>query len=1107
MSDFNFVHLHNHSHFSLLDALPQMGPMAKRVKELGQTAVALTDHGNMSGSVQLWNECTKEGVKPIIGCEVYISLGDMTYKKREKGVKNYYHFILLAMNNVGYRNLCKIVSAAYTQGFYYKPRVDKKFIAAHSEGLFASSACIGSEIAQVLLYAPTDEEAIIKASPIVNEFHDMFGDNFRLELQDHGIPEQHLINMRMLKLAAATGMKLLWTNDSHFLRAEDFEPHKALVCVARRGKESFDAMDHVYKADHAMKSTDEMLKLVNNYPAEWRPTIIESMKESERIAEMCNFGFTKGVYHFPKYEVPKDVGNTIDNMDSYFRLRCQRGFAKMAHTFVRQKVPEYSQRLIEEMWLISKMGFESYFLLVADAVEYAKANDIPVGPGRGSVGGSLVAYVLGITDVDPIRWGLLFERFLNPERISMPDIDMDFGKRKRGDMVQYLIDRYGAENVAQIATFGTLQSKAAINDVGRILGYPLSNTRALSALCPGTSNKPLKLHEAVKKHEPLKEIFEGNEDKTEQRILELAIKLEGANRQVGTHAAGVVVTPTPVTDYCPIWYIPKKNVTMAGFDMNDLETIGLVKLDFLGLKTLDVISDTIKMVNEHTNDNISLDTIGYLFNDPNVYKNIFAHGNTKGVFQFESSGMRSALMRLSPDKFEDIVAMNALYRPGPMDSGMMESFIKRKNGREEAVAIHEALEEILEPTYGVIVYQEQVMHALQKLGQLSLGEADVTRKAMGKKNKELMDKEMKKFLTAAVKQGWNKKEMEGIANKIKEFARYGFNKAHAVEYSAIAYQTAWLKHYYPVYFMTALLTSEAEDNNTDKVQEYTAECVLRGVELLPPDVNYSSPYFSYETYDYDGHHECIRFGLAAIMHVGHGVAEKIQTDVKKNGEFKSFPHFLSRLNLSSKTIDALIKAGATESLGGHRGQHMASYPTILKRRRKNKVALGQDSIFSRLAPKEVVSIMNNDLLEIPKWSKEQIRDSEYEVTGMYITDHPMDDLNSSLLINKDTVAEINELFENENTLDYIPINVIGVVIDIDEKVLSNGSLYIMQFEDRSGRMELALWEDKFKAAEAFLKLGNIIQVLGRIGTTKQGIKRVYTKTLHLVQEKIKEVEV
>jgi DNA polymerase-3 subunit alpha len=1073
-----------------------MKQMARRVKELEMPAVALTDHGNMSGAVQLWSKCADEGVKPIVGCEVYIALGDMNYKKREKGVRNYHHFVLLAMNDTGYKNLCKIVSAGYTQGFYYKPRVDKAFIKAHSEGLFASSACIGSEIAQTLWMAPTDDEAIIQAVPIVNDFVDMFGENFRLELQDHGIPEQHMINMRMIKLAQVTGVKLLWTNDSHFLRAEDFEPHKALVCVARRGKESFDSMDHVYKADHAMKSTDEMLKLVKNYPADVRETIIDSMRESERIAEQCDFSFTKGTYYFPKYDVAE--GETTE---SVFRRRCQEGMARMRRTFVKDKAPEYSKRLIEEQWLIAKMGFESYFLLVADAVTHAKENDIPVGPGRGSVGGSLVAYVLGITDVDPIRHGLLFERFLNPERISMPDIDMDFGKRRRGEMVQYLSDTYGAENVAQIATFGTLQPKAAINDVGRVLGYPLSDTRKLSALCPGTGNKPVKLVDAVQEHKPLKDIFNSKNaaNATAKRVLELAVKLEGANRQVGTHAAGVVVTPTPISDYCPVWYLPKKGVTMAGFDMSDLETIGLVKLDFLGLKTLDVISDTIKLINKYTSDNITLESIGYLYDDSEVYRHIFAHGNTKGVFQFESPGMRSALMQLMPDRFDDIVAMNALYRPGPKDSGMMDSFIKRKNGREEVEAIHEELTEILSDTYGVIVYQEQVMHALQRLGGLSLGQADVIRKAMGKKNIELMEKEMTKFIDAAVAQGWQKTEMITFGEDIKQFARYGFNRAHAVEYSAIAYQTAWLKHYYPVFFMTALLTAEAEDNKPEKVQEYMAECVLRGIEILPPDVNYSGPYFTYENGK-------IRFGLAAICHVGHGVAEDIQANVAKNGEFKSFPHFVSRLNLSSKTIDALIKAGATESLGGHRGQHMASYPDILKRRRKNRVNQAQDSIFSRLTTDEVVGMMDDDLIEADEWSKQQIRDGEFEAAGMYITDHPMDDVPAKLLEGKNSVADVNEIFEDEDARDRAGINMVGVIMGIEEKLLPNGSLHILKFEDRSGRMEMALWEDKYKEAEQFMAVGNIIQVVGNIGMTKMGVKRMYTKQLHLVMEKPKEIE-
>lgn len=1076
-------------------------------------AVALTDHGNMSGAVQLWSECEKEGVKPIVGCEVYVSIGDMTEKKREKGKKHYYHFVLLAMNKTGYQNLCRIVSAGYTEGFYYKPRVDKMFIKAHSEGLFASSACMGSEIAQILMMAPDDDTAVANARPVVQDFYDMFGENFRLELQDHGIPEQRQINLRMLKLAEATGVKLLWTNDSHFLRAEDWEPHKALVCVARRGKDKLDSMDHVYLPDHALKSTDDMIKIARQYPAHLQPTIIESMRESERIADMCNFSFTKGTYYFPKYEVAEE---NLD-VEGYFRKRCEEGFQKRLSTFDAKRAPQYSQRLLEEMWLIGKMGFEPYFLLVADAINWAKENDLAVGPGRGSVGGSLVAYVLGITDVDPIRWGLLFERFLNPERISMPDIDLDFSKRRRGEMIDYLVERYGKENVAQIATFGTLKPKAAINDVGRILGYPLSDTRALSALCPGTGNKPVSLSDAVAEHEPLKRIYQSKrpQDAMARRVLELAVKLEKTNRQIGTHAAGVVVTPTPVTDYAPIWYIPKKDVTMAGYDMSDLETIGLVKLDFLGLKTLDVIQDTFKLIAEFTDDNVTIDDIGYEFDDPQVYKNIFAHGQTKGVFQFESAGMRGALMALGPDRFEDIVAMNALYRPGPMDSGMMESFIKRKNGREEAVALHEGIEEILRDTYGVIVYQEQVMHALQALGKLTLEQADVTRKAMGKKNKALMDQEMTKFIDAAVAQGWPKPDMVKVADDIQAFARYGFNRAHAVEYSAIAYQTAWLKHYYPVFFMAALLTAEAEDNEPEKVQKYMAECILRGIEILPPDVNYSGPYFQIEDVSasldsrsepYNFNHS-IRFGLAAISHVGHGVAEKIQKEVRTKGEFKSFPHFLSRMNLSSKTIEALIKAGATESLGGHRGQHMASYPDILKRRRKNRVAAGQDSIFSRLGTDEVVGMMDEDLQDVPEWTRQQVRDGEYEATGMYITDHPMDDVAPELLKDKHTVADINALFEDEDCKDFAGINVVGVVVDVTEKILQNGILHIIKFEDRSGRMEFALWEDQYTKNMQVVQPGNVIQCIGNIGATKQGTKRMYCKQIHLVVERPKEEEV
>lgn len=1042
-----FVHLHNHSHFSLLDSSSQIKPMVKLAKDLGFPAIALTDHGIMSGSVQLWRECRKENIKPIIGCEIYVSVGDHKLRRRIKGEKHYHHLILLAMNKIGYQNLCKIVSEGYLEGFYYKPRVSYEVLEKYNEGLFCSTACMASELAQRLLKAEDDVQAIQAGREAVETLVNIYGDHIRLELQDHGIPEQKIINERMIKLSEVTNIPLVFTNDCHFLRTEDFEPHKCLKCI--QGGENVHTAHHVYKPDHRIKSADEMRLIAKNYPENLQEIIFKAMEETVNVADQIDFNFETGVYHFP------EVRDSDESVHNQFQRACFEGFEQRAAMMVGDKGEEYAQRLLYEMKLISEMGFESYFLIVSDIINWCKNNNIPVGPGRGSAAGSLVSYCLNITDIDPIKHGLLFERFLNPARISMPDIDIDFSKRHRHRVIEYTVNKYGRDNVAQIITFGTLKPRAGLRDIARVHGWPVEDQNRLSALIPHSPGKPYNFERA---EEELPEVKRALKDPKTAEIWEIAKSLEENNRNAGIHAAGVVITPEPVVNYAPLFKQSGGEDVAAAYDMHDLEEIGLVKMDYLGLKTLDLIQDCIKLVPD------DIDILHVPLDDEQVIK-LFAYGETKGVFQFESPGIRQAIAKLRPTEFEHIVAMNALYRPGPLDSGMTDQFISRKNGDEEVEALHPDIEDILSTTFGVIVYQEQVMETVRKLGGFSLADADIMRKAMGKKNKELMEKELNKFIEAGIQRGYLKEDMEKVGEAIQKFARYGFNKAHATAYSFIAYQTAWLKTYYPVEFMCALLTNEAEDKKPEKVQEYIGDAKRMGIQILPPDVNYSGHYFDLEKIGSD---VAIRYGLAGIRNVGEGVAQEIVEERKANGPFKSFPDFINRMPMNKKILEGLIYAGATMSLGGHPAEHYHNFPKIIESKKRGGDFGGQTSFLDEID--EYHLVIEQSMEQIDEWEDDLLSTCEKEALGLWLEYHPLNAY-------KDQIEE--DIVEARETPGSA-FNILAVITDVVKKSSQKGTKFaVITLEDLSGSTSALMFgHDKLEEFKGLLEINKIVQVEG-----------------------------
>jgi DNA polymerase-3 subunit alpha len=1063
--------------------------MVKRTKELGMDAVALTDHGNMSGAVELWKACHKADIKAIIGCELYVASGSHKGRKKSKEQKDYHHLVVWARDTEGYKNLCKLVAASYLDGFYYKPRVDEELLKNHAGGLIASTACLAGSVPRALLYTKdgqiqdNQDEAIRTAAGLVRRLQNIFDDRLYLELQDHGIDLQFLLNLRLVNLSKATGAPLIWTNDCHFLKNEDFESHKAFKCIqGYRHIKDMGTSQHVYLPTHHFRSEDDMRKILDlksgddlKYPVEIREELTAAFDRTIDIADACTFDFWSSSKHFFP-AVQKDPDQSLLEL---FREKVFEGFEYRARRgqIDADKYQSYVDRLIYETQMIQDMGFESYFLIVADMVQWAKLQGIPVGPGRGSAAGSIISWCLQITDIDPVKYELLFERFLNPSRVSLPDIDLDFSKRRRHEVIEYAINRYGRENVAQIVTFATLAPRRVINDMSRVFALTIPESHQFSATLPDTPGKPYSLEEAYRDVPEFKRHVDLTTD--HMRIFETAKKLEDANRHAGIHAAGLVITPTPVTDYAPLYQQAGTTDIAVGYDMKSLEQIGLIKMDLLGLKTLDVIDDTIKMVKLRHNIDVDWDKVD--LNDPQIYS-LFAAGKTKGVFQFESRGMRGSLVRLEPDCFEHIVAMNALYRPGPNDAGMTDQFISRKRGDERVEVLHPALEHILSPTYGVLVYQEQVMKTVQALAGYTLAQADLVRKAMGKKDVLLMQAEIDKFIEAAVAFGNDRKEMEAIAESIRKFARYGFNRAHAAAYAYIAFQTAYLLKHFPLEFMCSVLVAEAEDNKFEKLREYVGDVKRLGLQVLPPDVNESQIYFSVEGKD-------IRYGLAAIKGVGEETARNLIAERTANGPFKSFVDLLFRVKPGKGLIEPLIAAGATESLATDtwedRTTHQENYADILKSFKKNLQATGQTSLFSA----DVQEAARRDVYQLKQTAARDPRDvaaDEKEVLGLWLCKHPLDGFKSQI---SDDLASMRDQAEQNSQPRGFRADLACVLNEVVYRTTRTGKrLAILSVEDLTAESdEVKVWGDEdIDSLKDILVPGAIIKISGKASKDKNG---------------------
>ncbi len=963
MSERPFVHLHCHTDYSLLDGACDIKKLIDVVKRQDMPAVAITDHGNLFGAVEFYSEARKEGVHPIIGCEVYVS---QQGHKTRSDTDRYNHLLLLCESQEGYKNLIKLVSTGYLEGFYYKPRIDKDLLAQHAKGLIAMSACLRGDINETILADRYED-----ARRLANEYQDLFGKgNFFLEMQDHHLEQDKLLLPQVRSMSAATGIPLVVTNDSHYLTHDDVRAHEILLCI-QTGKTMSDPNRMRFSTpEFYLKSRAEMMALFGE--------VEHALDRTWEIAQRCHVKLEQVKDPFPRFDVPFE-----HNADSYFAQVAREGFEKRRARLevlrregrLKHDVPEYIERLEREIGMIQQMQFAGYFLIVWDFIRFAKQRGIPVGPGRGSAAGSLVGYAMEITDIDPLEYGLLFERFLNPERISMPDIDIDFCTNRRGEVIQYVTEKYGREQVAQIITFGTLAAKAAIKDVGRVLDMGFAEVDRISKLVPKQLN--IKLDRAMEDPE-LKEVA-AREPRVKE-VLEISRKLEGVCRNAGMHAAGVVISSVPLRELVPL-YITNKHEIVTQYDMVGLEKLGLLKMDFLGLTTLTIVEEALKLIKKYCREEIVVENLP--LDDATTYEKIFSNGFTSGVFQFESAGMQDILRRYHPNRIEDLCALNALYRPGPIQGGMIPDFIDRKHGRKPIAYDLPELEEILAETYGVILYQEQVMQISNTLAGYSLGEADILRRAMGKKSLSEMTQQRERFIAGATERGFPAKKTAKIFDLMEQFAGYGFNKSHSAAYAYLAYVTAYLKAHYSVEFMSALLTSES--GNTDKIVKYINECREMHIRVLPPDINESDLNFTPAG-------EAIRFGLGAVKNVGQGAVEAIVEARAESGRFTSIYNLCERLNLNAinrRVLESLIKAGALDSLGGNRAQLSEALDRAIETglRVCRDRARGQHGLFGGLTEEESTEY---PLAKLPDWTMEQKLAGEKEVLGIYVSGHPLD---------------------------------------------------------------------------------------------------------------------
>lgn len=1059
-----FVHLHVHTNFSLLDGACDIGRLAGRAKELGMDAMAITDHGVMYGVIDFYKTMKAAGIKPIIGCEVYFAR--RTIKDRQPGIDDeQYHLVLLAENQTGYRNLVKLVSKGFIEGYYYKPRVDKELLREHSEGLIALSACVAGEIPQYILKGEYE-----KARRAALEFNDIFGEgNFYLEIQDHGLKEQKLVNPELVNLSRETGIPLVATNDVHYILKSDADFHDAMLCI-QTGKTVKDEDRLKFDtSEFYLKSEEEMRRLF--------PHLAEACDNTVRIAERCNVELEFGKVHLPSFEVP--AGFTED---SYLEKLCYEGLRKR----YSEITPEIKNRLDYELEVIKKMGYSSYFLIVWDFVNFARKNGIMVGPGRGSAAGSLVAYCLYITNIDPLKYNLLFERFLNPERVTMPDIDVDFCYERRQEVIDYVVSKYGADRVAQIGTFGTMAARAAIRDVGRVFGYPYGEVDAVAKMVP--MELGMTIEKALTINPELKKLYTENEKI--RKLLDTAKALEGFPRHASTHAAGVVISSQPLVELVPLHRVGDSTVSTQ-FTMTALEELGLLKMDFLGLRTLTVIQDALRLIKRSRGLDLDLEKIP--LDDKKVY-DLISRGETTGVFQLESSGMRNLLKELKPERFEDIIAVIGLYRPGPLGSGAADEFIRNKNNPENIKYLHPKLEPILRETYGIILYQEQVMKIAQELAGFSLAQADILRKAMGKKQQEVMEAQRNSFIRGCIKNGIDEKTAEKIFEEISYFAGYGFNKSHAAAYALVAYQTAYLKAHFPVEFMAALLTSVR--HNTDKVAQYIAECRHMGIEVLPPDINESLEVFA----AVDGK---IRFGLTAVKNVGENVARAIIKCREEKGRFVSFSDFCEKMDqaqLNKKAVESLIKSGAFDSQGAKRSQLMRIYEDVLSRAHKNQkqAAQGQLSLFEMIDGGEA---MDDDLPDIPEYPQSEILSMEKEVLGLYLSGHPLKEYED--ILNRKTTLKSSDLKGDEVDIeDNSQVTVGGIITDIKMKSTKGEKLMaFITLEDLTGSMEIIAFPTVYEKFSDRLKQDSKVLIRGRVDLKEEEMPKIIAEEIEPLEKK------
>ena len=1050
MSDTPFVHLHCHTDYSLLDGACEITQLIEAVVAHRMPAVAMTDHGNLFGAVQLYTTARNSGVHPVIGCEAYVS--QQGHKVRSESDR-YNHLVLLCETQEGYRNLLDLVSTGFLEGFYYKPRIDRDLLARHSKGLLALSGCLRGDISESLTAQRYED-----ARRLAYTYQDIFGQgNFFLEIQDHRMPQDQQVVPLMVRLSQETGIPLVATNDAHYLCREDARAHEIMLCI-QTGKTMSDATRLKWPtADFYLKSRAEMMEVF----AELEPALDRTWE----IAQRCQVKLEKVSEPFPKFEVPH--GHTTD---TYFEYVARHGFERIrprlealgAAGRLKHDLAEYAERLDREIRMIQHMKFSSYFLIVWDFIRFARSRGIPVGPGRGSAAGSLVSYAMGITDLDPLQYGLIFERFLNPERISLPDIDIDFCTRRRGEVIQYVTEKYGRDRVAQIITFGTLGARAGIKDVGRVLDMSFGEVDRITKMVPNVLN--ITLEDAIKLEPGLEEA--AKKDPRVADVLQVARRLEGMARNASVHAAGVVISPVPLKELVPL-YRTSKDEVVTQFDMVGLEQLGLLKMDFLGLTTLTIIHDAVKLIESATGEKLVLEDLP--LDDPKTYE-IFSRGYTSGVFQFESAGMRDLLRRYQPSRIEDLCALNALYRPGPIQGRMTDDFIERKHGRRQIVYELPELKEILEETYGVIVYQEQVMQIANRLAGYSLGDADILRRAMSKKKPEEMAAQRDRFLQGALKRGYPRRKIEKPFDLMEQFAGYGFNKSHSAAYAYLAYLTAYLKAHYPVYFMAALLTSET--GNTAKIVKYQSECREMGIKVLPPDVNASDWSFTP-----DG--EAIRFGLGAIKNLGQSSVEAILAARREAGRFRSLYHFCERVDLSAlnrRMIENLIKAGAMDSLAARRSQLFAAVDSAMEigQRASRDRQSGQAGLFA--AAWQEPETVEKPLPDVPEWEPGQKLASEKEVLGFYVTGHPLDQY----------VAKIKDLAtHNSDTLEEglergAEVAVCGLLNAIQRRRNREGKPWAaVELEDSHGTIDLVVFTTNYERLAPSLEEGQAVLIRGQ----------------------------